>query len=262
MNDNSNKYFTKSSLNKIKEYINNSQVIKASDQKNLISRFVSLEGKKNFAELAIREYTDESGFCYIFNRAMRNFEPGLISLAYYMGPFLFSLNKYVKDNPGKFAFKKNMTLFRNIQCSIYDFYLYKMNLNHIICFPSITSTSTVRDHFNPTMLAKFFNKNGMDPKDLICVTMIFDYKHKSSYKSPGIIVGKNLASDGEEISKNSNENEIILFPFTFVRITKINEVKDKSNTYELYLEIINREEYIEYTLRDNVEKSFKFSSLD
>ena len=262
MNDNSNKFFTKSNLNKIKEYINNSKAIKDSEKQDLISRFVPLEGKKNFAELAIREYTNESGFCYIFNRAMRNFEPGLISLAYYMGPFLFSVNKYVKDNPGKFAFKQDMKLFRNIQCSIYDFYLYKMNLNHIICFPSITSTSTVRDHFNPTMLAKILNKNGMNPKDLICVTMIFDYKHKSSNKSPGIIVGKNLASDGKEISKNSNENEVILFPFTFVRITNINEVKGKSNTYEIYLEIINREEYIEYTLRDNVEKRFKFSNLD
>ena len=154
MNDNSNKFFTKSNLNKIKEYINNSKAIKDSEKQDLISRFVPLKGKKNFSELAIKEYTNERGFCYIFNRAMRNFDPGLISLAYYMGLFLFSVNKYVKDNPGKFAFKQDVKLFRNIQCSIYDFYLYKMNLNHILRFPSITSTSIVKGHFNPTTLAK------------------------------------------------------------------------------------------------------------
>ena len=262
MDDNSNKYFTKSNLNKIKEYINNSKTIKESEKQGLIARFVPLEGKENFAELAVREYTKESGFCYIFNRAMRNFEGGLISLAYYMGPFLFSVNKYVKDHPENFSFKENMKLYRNIQCSIYDFYLYKMNLNHIICFPSITSTSTVRGNFNPTGQAKSLNQNGMTSKDLIKVTMIFDYKHKSSNKSPGIIVKKNLASDGQLMSVNSNENEVILFPFTFVRITKLNKDPKQNDVFELYLEIINREEYIEYTLKNNVEKRFKFSSLD
>ena len=52
---------------------------------------------------------------------MRNFEPGLISLAYYMGPFLFGVNKYVKENPKNLSFKNNMTLYRLIRRSIYDF---------------------------------------------------------------------------------------------------------------------------------------------
>jgi len=90
---------------------------------------------------------------------MRNFEKGLISLAYYMGPFLYGLNKYVYDNPRDFAFKENMVLFRNIECSILDFYLYAINRNHIICFPSITSTSTEPQQFKTTNLAKKVNKN-------------------------------------------------------------------------------------------------------
>ena len=137
-----------------------------------------------------------------------------------------------------------------------------MNLNHIICFPSITSTSTVKGHFKPTGQAKSLNTNGMSSKDLISVTMIFNYKHNPKNKSPGIIVGMNNASDNQPLSQNSNENEVILFPFTFVRITKLSKLPNKDNIYELYLEIINRENYIEYTLRDNVEKRFKFSSLD
>ena len=100
----------------------------------------------------------------------------------------------------------------------------------------------------------------MNYEDLINITMIFNYKHNSKNKSPGIIVKDNKASDGEYMSVNPKENEVILFPFTFARITKINKVSEK--IYEIYLEIINREVYIEYILRDYVDKRIKFSSLD
>ena len=45
-----------------------------------------------------------------------------------------------------------------------------------------------------------------------------------------------------------------------MKITKIKSIGSK--TYEMYLDIINRKEYIEYKLRDNVEKRFLFSNLD
>ena len=50
---------------------------------------LNLENNNLFIEKAIREYTKESGFCYLLNKMMRNFESGLISLCYYMGPFLY-----------------------------------------------------------------------------------------------------------------------------------------------------------------------------
>ena len=194
---------------------------------------------------------------------MRNFEKGLISLAFYMGPFLYGVNKYVYENPEKFAFRENMTLYRNIQCSILDFYLYKINLKHIICFPSITSTSTERGKFNPTKAAKKVNKNDeIPPEDIYKITMVFNYKHENGNISPGIIVKDNLAKDGHYLSKHMNENEVILFPFTFVRITEIKEIEKEKNQYEMHLDIINRKSYIEYTLRDNVEKRILFSKLD
>ena len=188
---------------------------------------------------------------------MRNFEKGLISLAYYMGPFLFAVNKYVKENPYYFKFNKNMTLYRNIQCSIFDYYLYRMNLNHIICFPSITSTSTTRV-FHPTKLAQKVNNNGNNPNDLIKITMIFIYEHQEDNISPGIIVLDNKGKDGSYLSKNPKESEVILFPFTFARIISINRMSKTENIFEIYLKIINRDHYIEYTLKDNVEKRLKF----
>jgi hypothetical protein len=255
--------FEDSRFAKIKEFIENSKFIEKKEKKDLIKKFGDLKNVNNFTELAIRTYTGESTFCYIFNRTMRNFEKGLISLAFYMGPFLYGVNKYVYENPEKFAFRKNMTLYRNIQCSILDFYLYKINLKHIICFPSITSTSTERGKFNPTGTAKKVNKNdGISPEEIQKVTMIFNYKHEAGNISPGIIVKDNKGKDGEYLSKHKSENEVILFPFTFVRITEIKEIEKEKNQYEMYLDIINRKSYIEYTLRDNVGKRQLFSQLD
>ena len=190
---------------------------------------------------------------------MRKFEKGLISLAFYMGPFLFALNKYVKENPKNFAMNKSMTLYRNIQCSIFDFYLYYMNLNHIICFPSITSTSLEKIDFTISPLAKEIN--GIYGENIYNITMIFEYKHEQGNISPGIIINDNEAKHGKFLLGKKSEKEVMLFPFTFARITNIKLI-EKTNIYEIYFEIINRKEYIEYTLRDNVEKRFKACEFD
>ena len=41
---------------------------------------------------------------------MRNFEKGLVQLAYYVGPLLFGLNKYALEHPNK-CLNKDTTLF-------------------------------------------------------------------------------------------------------------------------------------------------------
>jgi len=113
----------------------------------------NLKDNNSFVEESIRAYTGESNFCYLFNRVMRNFEEGLISFAYYMGPLLYGLNKYVKENK-EFAILKNKKLYRIIECTQLDFYLYKLSLGHIICFPSFTSTSSKEIKFKPSKLSK------------------------------------------------------------------------------------------------------------
>ena len=84
-----------------------------------------------FVEKSIKEYTGESKFCYVFNKMLRNFESELVKFSYFMSPFLFSLNKYVKDNPS-FAMLKDMTLYRNMVCSKLDFYPFKLNVK--VCY--------------------------------------------------------------------------------------------------------------------------------
>ena len=259
--DKNNVKFTSQYFDIIKAYINKLDIIDNKEKQNLIAKFESLINKENFVELSIYKYTEESSFCYLFNRAMRNFESGLISLAYYMGPFLYGLNKYVKENPKNFSFNQTMDLYRVIQCSIFDFYLYKLNLNHIICFPSITSTSSVKSQFTPTSQSKNLNNNGINSNDMLNVRMIFHYKHEAGNISPGIIVKDNKTKDGKQMSRFPTENEVILFPFTFARITKIKEISNKKE-FEIYFDIINRKKYIEITLKNDVKNRIKFCELD
>ena len=56
---------------------------------------------------------------------MRSFEPGLVDFAYYMGPLLFGLNKYVKEYPN-YVMSKDMTLYRKLTLSEIEFHSYKL----------------------------------------------------------------------------------------------------------------------------------------
>jgi len=230
---------------------------------NLIEQFkqfLEIKDNNTFVEKSIREYTRESNFCYLFNRVMRNFETGLISFAYYMGPFLFGVNKYVKENPS-FALSKDMTLYRNIIISKIDFYLYKINLGHIICFPSLTSTSTKENNFSATSLSQKICNNKAE--EMIKIKMIFKYKYENGNISPGIIVEDKKGHDGNYLSCSPNEKEVILFPFTFARIKQIKqEIMEGNNINIIELEIINRKSYIEYTLKNKVDERFVFNKLD
>ena len=227
--------------------------------------FESLKYSKDnneFVEKSIKAYTGESKAFYLFNRAMRNFDQGLMSLAYFMGPLLFGLNKYVEDNPS-FSFQEDMTLYRIINCSKFDFYSYKLNLNHIVCFPSITSTSSKYKHFKPSKNANKVNNINIKDEDFLKVKMVFNYKHESENKSPGIIIENKKGHDGKPISSYPKESEVILFPFTFARISKIESGMENGNQIQIiYFNIINRKEYLEYTLRDNYEKRLRFNKLD
>ena len=226
------------------------------DKSRLINIFRDMKNTEKcelFVEKAIKAYTGESIFCYLFNRIMGNIESGIISLAYYMGPLLFELNQYVKNHKD-FAFSKSMTLYRVFNFTKTEFYLYKLNLNHIICFPSLTSTSSKDINFKPTNLAANINNTG---KDSIRVKLIFKYNHEIDNISPGIIIEDKKGYDGKYISANPNEKEVILFPFTFAKILSINsEIQNGIETKIVNLDIINRKSYLEYSLRNNVEKRF------
>ena len=235
--------FNEYNLNKIKESLDKIKNDKK-DNSSIFSKFqnlININDNNTFVEKSIKQYTGEGGFCYLFNRIMRNFEPGLIPFAYYMGPFLFGLNKYVKENPNV-AMSKDMILYRRFKISNIDLYLYKINLGHIICFPSITSTSSKDIHFKQTGLASKYNKNSLNE---ISVKMVIKFKYNKENISPGIILEDKIGHGGEYLSQIPDESEVLLFPFTFARIKNIQKDPENMNGKIIEMEIINRSSYIE-----------------
>ena len=252
--------FYSSNFIKVKESLNKIKDISQNDRSNLLDIFEDLVGIKDnntFVEKSIRYYTGESKFCYLFNRMMRSFEPGLVHYAYYMGPLLYGLNKYVLYNPNT-SFSKSMNLYRKLSLSEIEFYSYKINLGHIICFPSLNSTSLKEINFTPTTLGQSVCSNYSDKK--LNIKMIFKYQHNSDNISPGIILDDNEGHDGKKLSNYTSEREVILFPFTFVKIKNISSESYNQKTIEM--EIINRTSYIEYTLKNDVGNRVKFSDLE
>ena len=161
---------------------------------------------------------------------MRNFEKGIISFDYYMRPLLYGLNKYVKESK-KFAILKNKKLYRIIEFSKLYFYLYKLILGYIKCFPSMTSTSSKEIKFKPSKLDKSININN-DLDEKVKLKKIYNYKFIKGNISSGIVIENNKGKDGRYQSKYyKTEKEVILFPFAFARIKeiKIKERERKKN---------------------------------
>ena len=260
-NENELPMFNNENLNKILDYLNQFDFEKEEQKNLLIKCFKNLSNLKTndeFVEKSIRAYTGESQFCYLFNRIMRNFETGLLTFAYYMGPFLYGLNKYVKEN-NNFAILKDKKLYRIIKCSKLEFYQYKLNLGHIVCFPSLTSTSSKEIKFKPSKLSQKTNNIN---EETMTIKMIFKYKYKKGDISPGIIIEDKKIKDGSYLSKNPKEKEVLLFPFTFAKINDINsEMKNGIKINIIRFEIINRNSYIEYTLKNDCENRLLLSKL-
>ena len=256
--------FKKENLNQIIEYISHLNFENEAEKSILTDKFnklAILETNNLFIEQSIREYTSESSFCYLFNRPLRNFGKGLISFSYYMGPFLYGLNKYVKDNP-KFAMSKKMELYKIIKCSRLEFYHYKLNLGHIICLTSLVSTSSSNIKYKPKEIKKEeFQK--IEEDNIMIVKLKFKYIHQKGNISPGIVIENKKSQDGNYISSQPKEKEVLLFPFTFAKIKEITPVTENGiNIHLVNFEIINRKAYNEYLLQDDFTKRMLYNPLE
>lgn len=229
--------FEDTNYNKIKEFLEQKK-FEQNVYQELNRKFSDLKDADNFTEKAIGYYTGEGYFCYTLNKIMREFDKGLIKLSYYMGPFLFGLNKYALEHPDK-GLTEDTTLYRKLIVNPLDKYIYKLAVGHIICFPSLTSTSVLENNFHPTLKSKLVNNNNND-KDNITLEMIIKYKHKEGNITPALNI--------EEFSKVKGEKERLIFPFTFFRVNNISE--KERNSYIIDMEIINRKKIIEYDLKE------------
>jgi hypothetical protein len=229
-------------LQKVKEFINESKCDLLNDQarKELNLKFEELnKSENNFLKEAIKKYTEESYFYKVLNQVMRVFDEKLYKLAYFIGPFMLALNQHLSKYPEK-GLNQDTTLFRTIYIDPLEKYDYTLSEGHIICFPSFTSTSVIRNNFIPT------NKK----PNSIKIELFIQYKYRPGNISPAI--------DISDMSVYKQENERLLLPFTFLRINSI--AKDPYENYIIYMEIINRKSVIEYKLKE--EKKYNIEDLE
>jgi len=204
------------------------------------------KGVNDFAEACIRYYTGEN-LCYVFNKALRNFDKFYVEMAYFIGPFYYGLFKYALDNPQK-ALNNKAILYRDLIMDRLDLYYYQFCENDIICFPSFTSTTIDENlNFKPSNNALNINNN-VKLEEKGYVKMIISYDPK------GDCIPQGLDVSSESIF--SEEKEILLFPFTFLKIDKVEMHSGKENDKHIILmTIINRGNILEEGLNNNY--SFK-----
>ena len=129
-----------------------------------------------------------------------------------------------------------------------DLYFYQFFENDIICFPSFTSTSYDQNlNFVPSDNANNINYNGeIEEKSYVKMIILYDPK--------GDCIPQGL--DVSDESQYSDEKEILLFPFTFLKINKVEIHSGKENDkHYIYMIIINRGDILEFGLNNNY--SFK-----
>ena len=261
-NKNDNSLFTQGNLIKINEFLSQLN-FKNQNEKNefidIFNKLAKLETNNQFIEQSLREYTNQSNFYHLFNRPLKYYGKGLISFSYFMGPFLYGLNKYVRDNP-KFAMTKKMELFKIIKCSRLEFYQYKLNLGHIICLTSLVSTSSSEINYK----SKENDNNLIEvDNDTMIVKLKFKYIHKKGNISPGIVIEDKKLNDGSYLSIKPKANEVILFPFTFAKIYDIStKTENKTKINIVKFELLNRNSYIEYILKNDFNKRILFFPLE
>ena len=240
-NDFSYKYFSIA-----KRFIEKS-VFETETKEKILKIMEDLSNKKgeDFPKACINYYTGEN-LCYVFNKALRNFEKFYVEMAHFIGPFYFGLFNYALENPNK-ALNKKSTLYRDVTMERLDLYSYQFCEKDIICFPSFTST-TIKENLNfqPSHNAQNINNNAIEEKSH--VKMIISYNPQGKCVPQGL--------DVSDESVYSNEKEVLLFPFTFLKLDKVELHSGKENDkHFIFMTIINRGDILEEAFNKNF--SFK-----
>ena len=168
---------------------------------------------------------------------MREFYLGFARLSFLIGPMYYSLIKFLYNNGSNYILTRDTLLYRTITINPYELNTYYMAINNIICFPAFSS-SQLKLNFETTNNAK--KVNNINDKEAIKLVMKLKYFYQKNIAPPGIYIGN--------VSNFKNEEEYLLFPFTFIQVNYLRRVKDK--LYELYGIIINKDCMLEFGLKN------------
>ena len=226
--------FSKESFEISKKFVENS-TFTTEDKTKIIKIMEKLIDCDNFPEKCIKYYTGEN-LCYIFNKALRNFEKLYVEMCHFIGPFYYGLYLYALNHENQ-QINKKVTLFRDIEIDRLDLYSYQLHENDIICFPSFTSTTLDENlNFEQSQNANKINNDNIDEKSFLKMIITYDPKGKCIPQ----------CLDISKQSQFQSEKEILLFPFTFLKIDKV-EIHSgkKDDKHLIYMTIINKGDVLE-----------------
>ena len=145
----------------------------------------------------INNYTDESFYYKYLNKFLRqgNFD-AFRKLSTHISKFIFKLYDYREKNILK---QKNTNLYRKMYLTMNDIKFYEKSINKVICYPSFTSTSIIKNGFIP-------NSYG-DNNQL--VQLIIEQNNTKSNVSI------------REFSVFQKEEEYLFLPFSFFKIINV-----------------------------------------
>ena len=161
-------------------------------------------------------------------------------MAHFIGPFYYGIYLYTINHPEKQITKKTI-LYRDIEIDRLDLNSYQFCENDIICFTSFSSTTINENlNFEPSNKAKIINDN---LKDKSFAKMIITYNPTKEDSPQGV--------DVSNLSFYSGEKEFLLFPFTFLKINKVEiHSGNKDDRHLIYLTIINKGKLFEKGLNN------------
>ena len=173
----------------------------------------------------ISNYTIESFYYRNLNRFLRSSDfKSFRILSNHISKFIYHLYEYRKTHMQY----NNATLYRNMTLTWNELNLYFNSIGKIICYPSFTSTTLKRNGYNPFII----NPNTI-PVELII----------QQNNSPSIISIR-------ELSNLPNEEEYLCLPFTFFKITN---VENNMGNNIIYLTALRSEKPIEDMLLEFME---------
>ena len=207
------------------------------DINSMLEVLQKFKGINDNEEKLIRLYTKERGSFYQdFNYWLNVLDPLAIDkTSWFIAAVIHSLNNL----KGK-GLSQEMNLYRGIRIKLCDLLNYVKSKNHLICFPSFTSTSAIKEvaiHFSKQESLTKGNSKIMD----YGVIFTIKYKFKKGFKP--------TAYDVSEFSAYPKEKEYLFVPYTFfmVKDVIINHTEKKA---DIEMEAIGRKEIFEENYED------------
>ena len=233
--------------NKFKNFIDLSDV----DDKKNIKFWVDRVSMGKVSEY-ITAYTGETKLCYSLNKWLRNLDENEYDyIKYFAGPFSYSLYQYAY-NEKKQGIYHTKTFYRKMTIKLTDYYLYKMLVGELICYPAFTSTSEedISKYDFPTTIAIEVNK--LTAND-VSVVLIIKYNCKNSnHPTPCV--------SASQYSVNAGEQEYIFPPFSFFKITGITERSGKpNNPHIIYMTTPSKRNLLEFALKKDKQIFYNYN---